>query len=139
MTIDPSQAMVKDSVYSDELWIFYENKKKKPILALLNKLILITWVCCILLLFYLVNYDWFIFQLLFSVPLKNKIKFTKCWKLSVRGYTKAGTSAEVSAEIRNCSQLQQVRPAIVLDAKGAAAAGEYCREKNETCSIILTL
>jgi hypothetical protein len=38
--------------------------------------------------------------------------------LIVRGYTKAGLSATKSSEIKDCKDLQQVRPSVVIDAVG---------------------
>ncbi|XP_060577218.1 uncharacterized protein LOC132734491 [Ruditapes philippinarum] len=54
----------------------------------------------------------------FTIDLKEEITFTKCWTLIVRGYTKAGLSATKSSEIKDCKDLQQVRPSVVIDASG---------------------
>ena len=59
-------------------------------------------------------------QLNFKIDLKEEINFTKCWILIIRGYTKAGLSSVKSSEIRNCNDLQQVRPGVVIDAVGEA-------------------
>ncbi|XP_060604506.1 uncharacterized protein LOC132757271 [Ruditapes philippinarum] len=63
-------------------------------------------------------------QITFSIDLKEKITFTKCWILTIRGYTKAGLSATKSSEIRDCSDLQQVRPSVVIDAVGEPLSTE---------------
>ncbi|XP_060578984.1 uncharacterized protein LOC132735961, partial [Ruditapes philippinarum] len=63
-------------------------------------------------------------QITFSIDLKEEITFTKCWILIIRGYTKAGLSATKSSEIRDCSDLQQVRPSIVIDAVGEPLSTE---------------
>jgi hypothetical protein len=65
-------------------------------------------------------------QITFSIDLKEKITFTKCWILIIRGYTKAGLSATKSSEIKECSDLQQVRPSVVIDAVGEPlSTGKY--------------
>ncbi|WAR04893.1 hypothetical protein MAR_020262 [Mya arenaria] len=71
------------------------------------------------------------------IPLQ-KIRFMKCWKLAIRGFTKAGTYSIISSEIRNCSNLQEVKPSSVIDAVGKtigkqdghAIGGEIFLEQN---------
>ncbi|WAR05117.1 hypothetical protein MAR_020486 [Mya arenaria] len=57
-------------------------------------------------------------KLSFDITLDQKIRFAKCWKLTIKGITKAGTYTIISSEIRNCSNLQEVKPSIVIDAVG---------------------
>ncbi|WAR05722.1 hypothetical protein MAR_021091 [Mya arenaria] len=71
------------------------------------------------------------------IPLLT-IRFVKCWKLAIRGITKAGTYSFISSEIRNCSNLQEVKPSSVIDAvgktigkqDGQAIGGEIFLEQN---------
>ncbi|XP_053398947.1 uncharacterized protein LOC128556937 [Mercenaria mercenaria] len=60
----------------------------------------------------------------FTIDLPENIAFTKCWILAIRGYTKAGLSSTISSEIRNCQDLQQVRPNFVIDAVGKPLSTE---------------
>lgn len=63
-------------------------------------------------------------QIEFEISFNGKITSTKCWKLAVKGYTMVGLSTTVSAEIRNCSNIQEVRPSVVIDAVGEVVAVE---------------
>ncbi|XP_053401015.1 uncharacterized protein LOC128557569 [Mercenaria mercenaria] len=60
----------------------------------------------------------------FTIDVPENIAFHKCWILAMRGYTKAGLSSTVSSEIRDCQNLQQVRPNIVIDAVGELLSTE---------------
>ncbi|XP_053400999.1 uncharacterized protein LOC128557566 [Mercenaria mercenaria] len=60
----------------------------------------------------------------FTIDLPENISFHKCWILAMRGYTKAGLSSTVSSEIRDCQNLQQVRPNVVIDAVGELLSTE---------------
>ncbi|XP_053398434.1 uncharacterized protein LOC128556766 [Mercenaria mercenaria] len=60
----------------------------------------------------------------FTIDLHEDVAFTKCWILAIRGYTKAGLSSTASSEIRNCKDLQQVRPSVVIDAVGEPLSTE---------------
>ncbi|KAL4221421.1 hypothetical protein ACF0H5_019679 [Mactra antiquata] len=70
-------------------------------------------------------------QLNFTIALNGTITFTKCWRLAVRGYTKAGLSSVVSTEIRNCSNINEVRPSIVIDAYGEAVLSPNSRHEGQ--------
>ncbi|XP_053390115.1 uncharacterized protein LOC123523221, partial [Mercenaria mercenaria] len=67
----------------------------------------------------------------FVVDLNEDIGFNKCWILALRGYTKAGLSSTLSSEIRNCQDLQQVRPSVVIDAVGEPMSSENAHVGNE--------
>ncbi|XP_053400998.1 uncharacterized protein LOC128557563 isoform X2 [Mercenaria mercenaria] len=67
----------------------------------------------------------------FVIDLNEEIAFTKCWILALRGYTKAGLSSTSSSEIRNCQDLQQVRPSVVIDAVGEPLSSENAHVGNE--------
>ena len=54
----------------------------------------------------------------FTVQLTRQLDFKKCLKVAVRGYSKAGLSSVVSSEIRNCSDVYEVKPSLVIDAVG---------------------
>ncbi|XP_060572684.1 uncharacterized protein LOC132730723, partial [Ruditapes philippinarum] len=54
----------------------------------------------------------------FTINLNGDVEFTKCWFLIVRGYTKVGLSSTISSQIKNCQDVQQIRPSIVIDAVG---------------------
>lgn len=71
-------------------------------------------------------------QLKFSVPFENKITSTKCWKIAVKGYNKVGLSTTVSTELKNCSNLKEVQPSVVID-----AVGEIVAEKGKPVNFVL--
>ncbi|XP_060580924.1 uncharacterized protein LOC132737608 [Ruditapes philippinarum] len=54
----------------------------------------------------------------FTINLNGEIAFTRCWLLIIRGYTKVGLSSTVSSPIKDCQDVQQIRPSIVIDAVG---------------------
>ncbi|WAR04731.1 hypothetical protein MAR_020100, partial [Mya arenaria] len=54
----------------------------------------------------------------FDIIPDQKLRFAKCWKLAIKGITKAGSYTIISSEIRNCSNLQEVKPSSVIDAVG---------------------
>ena len=79
-----------------------------PLMCIYCKLYCITFII----------YMSFYRQIWFSLPLEKHIIFTKCWRISVRGYTKARLYSTVSNDIRNCTDINQVRPSVVIDATG---------------------
>jgi hypothetical protein len=44
-----------------------------------------------------------ILQIKFNIPLNTSMDFTKCRKIYVRGYNKAGVWSTVSTEIKKCN------------------------------------
>ncbi|XP_053401094.1 uncharacterized protein LOC123523194 isoform X2 [Mercenaria mercenaria] len=71
-------------------------------------------------------------EVTFTIDLEGDIQFTKCWKIAVRGYSKAGHSAIVSINIKNCSDIREIRPSIVID-----AAGDHLDQEHTGKSIYL--
>ncbi|XP_062606252.1 uncharacterized protein LOC134268062, partial [Saccostrea cucullata] len=61
------------------------------------------------------------FHMEFTIPLTGNLDFSKCRRLTVRGYNKAGLYSTVSADIRDCSAFNPllIKPNIVIDAVGA--------------------
>lgn len=59
-------------------------------------------------------------QMEFIISLDGSFDFSKCRKLTVRGYNKAGLYSTVSSEIKSCSAFDPVliKPNIVIDAVG---------------------
>ena len=53
-----------------------------------------------------------------QIPNSFAISESKCWKVSVRGYTKAGLSSVIARTLRNCSNIEEVTPSLVIDAVG---------------------
>ncbi|XP_052707847.1 uncharacterized protein LOC128183063 isoform X2 [Crassostrea angulata] len=60
------------------------------------------------------------YQMEFIISLDGSFDFSKCRKLTVRGYNKAGLYSTVSSEIKSCSAFDPVliKPNIVIDAVG---------------------
>jgi hypothetical protein len=62
-----------------------------------------------------------ILQIKFNIPLNTSMDFTKCRKIYVRGYNKAGVWSTVSTEIKKCivdDGDSLIVPNIVIDAVG---------------------
>ena len=62
-----------------------------------------------------------ILQIKFIIPLNTSMDFTKCRKIYVRGYNKAGVWSTVSTEIKKCiidDGNSLIVPNIVIDAIG---------------------
>ncbi|XP_061177042.1 uncharacterized protein LOC133185758 [Saccostrea echinata] len=58
------------------------------------------------------------YKIEFTIPLSGKLDFSKCRRLTVRGYNKAGLSSTVSGDIKDCSDPLLITPNIVIDAVG---------------------
>nr|XP_034332757.1 uncharacterized protein LOC105327902 isoform X2 [Crassostrea gigas] len=60
------------------------------------------------------------YKLEFTIVLNGTFDFSKCRRLTVRGYNKAGLYSTVSSDIKNCSTFDPVliKPNIVIDAVG---------------------
>ena len=59
--------------------------------------------------------------MLFSIPLNNSLDFSKCRKIFIRGYNKAGVWSTISKEIKACridNGDSIIVPNIVVDAIG---------------------
>lgn len=56
----------------------------------------------------------------FTILLDGLFDFSKCRRLTIRGYNKAGLYSTISSEIKNCSAFDPilVKPNIVIDAVG---------------------
>ncbi|XP_061176007.1 uncharacterized protein LOC133184958 [Saccostrea echinata] len=65
------------------------------------------------------------YKMEFTIPLTGNVDFSKCRRLTVRGYNKAGLYSTVSADIKDCSAFdpRNIKPNIVIDAVGAQEAG----------------
>ena len=57
-------------------------------------------------------------QVTFTQTLSAEVEFTKCWRVSVRGYTKVGLSSVVGGDLQDCEDYTLVRPSSVIDAIG---------------------
>ncbi|XP_071082513.1 uncharacterized protein [Haliotis cracherodii] len=77
----------------------------------------------------------------FHVLLPQRLDFSKCRRLAVRGYNKVGLSTTVSADVRDCAADDPavVVPAIVIDAVGARKVADVgypiTLEQNERWNI----
>ncbi|KAL3873863.1 hypothetical protein ACJMK2_036947, partial [Sinanodonta woodiana] len=58
----------------------------------------------------------------FEVALNGNIRFSKCWRISVKGVTFAKLSSTLSTDIKSCDDINNVRPNKVIDAVGEPIA-----------------
>ncbi|XP_061176006.1 uncharacterized protein LOC133184957 [Saccostrea echinata] len=58
------------------------------------------------------------YKIEFTITLSGNLDFSKCRRLTVRGYNKAGLSSTVSGDIKDCSDPLLITPNIVIDAVG---------------------
>ena len=68
----------------------------------------------------------FTFQIQFEIPLNTTVDFSKCRKIFIRGYNKAGVWSTVSKEMKACSVVDEnslIIPNVVIDAIGQQEAG----------------
>ncbi|KAL3873929.1 hypothetical protein ACJMK2_037006, partial [Sinanodonta woodiana] len=72
----------------------------------------------------------------FDVALNGNIRFSKCWKISVKGVTFAKLSSTLSTEIKSCDDINNVRPNIVIDAVGEPIASPYGSDAKEQGQVI---
>lgn len=57
-------------------------------------------------------------QVVFTHTLPAEVEFSKCWRVAVRGYTKAGVTSTVAGDLQDCKDYDLVRPSLVIDALG---------------------
>lgn len=55
---------------------------------------------------------------MFTHTLSAEVEFSKCWRVAVRGYTKAGVTSTVTGDLQDCEDYDLVRPSVVIDALG---------------------
>lgn len=62
----------------------------------------------------------------FITILPKELSFQKCSRVSVRGYTKAGTYNVMTADVKDCRAFdpQYIVPRIILDAVGPSISGQ---------------
>ncbi|XP_062576068.1 uncharacterized protein LOC134237945 [Saccostrea cucullata] len=58
------------------------------------------------------------YKIKFTIKLSGKLDFSKCRRLTVRGYNKAGLSSTISGDIKDCSNPLLITPKVVIDAVG---------------------
>lgn len=67
----------------------------------------------------IVHFHSFLFpQISFDAPFNGSIDFSKCRKIFIRGYNKAGMWSVISKEIKQCNDKALIVPNIVIDAVG---------------------
>ena len=82
----------------------------------------------------MINYFIFFMEISFNETLLDVIEFSKCWRVAVRGFTKAGLSSVVAGDILNCRDLSLVHPSTVIDAiREPASSNGMSRINKKLC------